>query len=442
MPKRKQTCELEKLSELVDAVRSISGTKAKIEILKTGMPVGHLLQRIYNPTHVFGVTAASIRKALKGGKRTSLYADTDLATLLDALAERTVTGHAALDACCGFIQKNAEYEDLIICALNKDLKMKAGVKVINQAIPNLIACFEVSLGYDIEKHKPFYEKQKEQFWASRKLNGTRCIIKKGTAYSRTGKVYPRHIIEGLDNVVKVFDGLQDWVFDGEMVVIDEDKKEDFPRANSLMTPSAVIHEKKKTKLALLPGQTLQFWCFDIIDCKCFEAGQDPTLWVDRQKRLKEVVPKSDLVHILPQTQDHDALWKTSCENGWEGIYYAYNAAWKSGRSRYWLKKKLFKDHEFTCVKSETGEMAVPGSCEQEEVLARIFIEGEVDGKVIRSKVGSGFSWNQRQEFKDGKLTGTLVKIRYTELSQSSSAEENVYSLQFPRFICSFPNGRD
>lgn len=92
MPKRKQTCELEKLSELVDAVRSISGTKAKIDILKNGMPVGHLLQRIYNPTHVFGVTAASIRKALKGGKRTSLYADTDLATLLDALAERTVTG--------------------------------------------------------------------------------------------------------------------------------------------------------------------------------------------------------------------------------------------------------------------------------------------------------------------------------------------------------------
>ena len=445
--KRPRESELERLNDLVTHLKDISGTKAKVVCLATykdDVEVCKLLELIYNPMKVFGVTSKSILKH-KAELKSKTEKVLNLCTLLQDLVSKKYTGHAALNECCAFLQQNSDYKDLLLCVFDKDLKMKSGVKIINQAIPSLIPCFGVSLGFDIEKHQAFYEKNISDFASSRKLDGTRALIIRGKAYSRQGKVFPREIIEGLNEVLSNFDSLQDWVFDGEMVVQDAKGQEDFKRANSLMTTTAVKHDpKKKRKHALLPGQKLKFWCFDMMDIKSFEQGLDKMIWEDRQKRLKQTFPETPITNILTQYMTHEELWVESIKKNWEGIYFAYTKApWKSGRSRHWLKKKSSHDHEFKCVDSEDVEMAVPGSCEQEVVLGKIFIEGKVDGKDIQCKVGTGFDRAERRQFKDKALVGKLVKVRYWEFTQNSATEgTNRYSLRFPSYICCFENGRE
>lgn len=436
MSKRPRESQLQLLDELVARVKSERGSKGKVDALvQYGQPVRRLLNKIYDRQQVFGVTKTGLKKELKKTKVAA--ADGDLGDLMDTLSSREATGQAALDLCCGFIKANKEYEDLVLCALDKDLKMKAGAKLINKALPDCIPCFEVTLGYDIEKHKTFYEKNKDKFSASRKLDGVRCLIMNQQAYSRPGKIYPRHNIDGLDQVLSHFDLHDKYLFDGEMVVINQEGKEDFKKANSLMSPTAVKDKKGRPELKLLPGESLQFWCFDIIDKAAFERGAWDMVWSKRQELLRTIFPVTDVSKILEQTSDHEALWKISTAKEWEGIYFAYDGPWKSGRSRSWLKKKTYEDHEFVCVGAEDGPMLVPGTCEEEVVLAHVLVQGEVDGKQITSKVGSGFSRDERRRFIGDSLVGKVLKIRYTELSQSSKSGENQYSLRFPRFLAVF-----
>ena len=176
----------------------------------------------YHPLWQYNVTSDNLKKkkSLRGKQYKNFFA------LLDDLKARNITGHDAIGAVNSFIDEYEEYEELIHCIIDKDLKTRAGDKIINKAIPDHIPEFSVALA---DKYEPKLVDWKDGWYVSRKIDGARCIgivDSNGdtTFYSRTGKEFDtlgivRDGIKGL-NVTNV-------VFDGELCLVDENGNEDF-----------------------------------------------------------------------------------------------------------------------------------------------------------------------------------------------------------------------
>jgi DNA ligase 1 len=65
-------------------------------------------------------------------------------------------------------------------------------------------------------------------------------------------------------------------------------------------------------------------------------------------------------------------------------------------------------------------------------LGAIIVEGEDDGKLIRTNVGSGLTDADRDEFWHNRdsLSGRVVEVRADAVTQN---QDGSYSLRFPRF---------
>ena len=146
--------------------------------------------------------------------------------LLDDLKGRAITGHDAIGAVNSFVDKFPEYEELIHCIIDKDLKTRAGDKIINKAIPDHIPEFSVALA---DKYDPNIVDWKDGWYVSRKIDGARCIAivdsnSNTTFYSRTGKEFDTLgvVADGIKTL-----GVTNVVLDGELCLVDDDGNEDF-----------------------------------------------------------------------------------------------------------------------------------------------------------------------------------------------------------------------
>jgi len=184
-----------------------------------------ILLYTYHPLWQYNVTSDNLKKKnnLRGIRYDNFF------DLLDDLKDRQVTGHDAIGAIHAFIdsQSNKDnIEELIYCIIDKDLKTRAGDKIINKAIPDHIPEFSVALA---DKYDPNIVDWKDGWFVSRKLDGLRLIAivdNNGDAsfYSRTGKGFDTLdvVAQGIKDL-----GIQNVVFDGELCLIDDNGNEDF-----------------------------------------------------------------------------------------------------------------------------------------------------------------------------------------------------------------------
>jgi ATP-dependent DNA ligase len=182
----------------------------------------NILLYTYHPLWQYNVTSDNLKKKshLKGKNFGQIY------FLLNALKDRQVTGHEAIGSANTFIEEHPEYEELIHCIIDKDLKTRAGDKIINKAIPNWIPEFSVALA---DKYEPKLVDWKDGWYVSRKIDGARCIAivdsnGSATFYSRTGNTFDTLGVIA-DNIKSL--GLKDIVFDGELCLVDKQGNEDF-----------------------------------------------------------------------------------------------------------------------------------------------------------------------------------------------------------------------
>ena len=224
---------LEKLQNFVDEMKNTSSLNTKKEILKkykNDVFITSVLNYTYNPYKQFHVTSKTLKKNIGLGT-VELVADkltvANIFDLLDALSGRVVTGHDAIRLVNSFVAKNEKYSKLIYTIIDKNLEIRASESVINKVIPGLIPTFDVASASNYESKLVDFEN--ETWYASRKLDGIRCVVivdenGKAKAFSRKGRE-----IETLGKVVKAFEdfGQKGFVFDGELCLIDDEGNEDF-----------------------------------------------------------------------------------------------------------------------------------------------------------------------------------------------------------------------
>jgi DNA ligase-1 len=419
----------EHLNGFVRDLRATSSTIDKVNIIKDYAAhnnegayfIKKILLHTYHPLWQYNVTSDNLKKKshLRGHVYESIF------DLLDALKNRTITGHDAIGAVNSFIDNHSEYEELIHCIIDKDLKTRAGDKLINKAMPDFIPTFSVALA---DKYVPKIVKWEDCWYASRKIDGARCIAivdgeGKSTFYSRTGKVF--------DTLNVVHDaicslGLTNVVLDGELCLVDEDGVEDF---------QGVMKELRK-KDHIIPNPVYKI--FDILTHNEFysQKGDNSRPFSIRIKNLEYIVTKVNknkclvqLEQTLVKNESHfQELVKEASNKGWEGLMLRADEPYKGKRSKDLLKYKTFFDDEYTVENVTFGPFRYvkDGQECEEMMLSNITIEH----KGYKVDVGSGFTIEERQSFyKDkSKILNKTVTIQYFEETEN---QEGGISLRFP-----------
>jgi hypothetical protein len=124
----------------------------------------NILLYTYHPLWQYNVTSDNLKKKNHLVARKNEYKN--FFDLLDALKSRKITGHDAISAVNSFIEHYSEYEELIHCIIDKDLKTRAGDKIINKAIPDHIPEFSVALA---DKYEPKLVDWKDGWYVAEKL---------------------------------------------------------------------------------------------------------------------------------------------------------------------------------------------------------------------------------------------------------------------------------
>lgn len=415
---------------MVRDLRATSSTKDKENIIAdycgsssaASVFAKNILLYTYHPLWQYNVTSDNLKKkSLLRGKQYKNFFD-----LLNALKSRTITGHDAIGAVNSFIDDHQAYEELIHCIIDKDLKTRAGDKIINKAIKDHIPEFSVALA---DKYEPKLVDWKDDWYVSRKIDGARCIgivddNGDTTFYSRTGKIFDTlDVVRGGIKALNV----TNVVFDGELCLVDDNGNEDF---------QGVMKELRK-KDHTIPNPS--FKIFDMITTDEFHSkkGKSNRPYSIRYANLCAVMQPNecDCLTVLEQelvhNDEHFQEWvKEAADKGWEGVMLRADEPYNGKRSKDLLKVKKFFDDEYQVVNAEMGPFryVLDGKEHEEIMLSCVMIEHK--GYTVR--VGSGFTIEQRQEFYQfpEKILGKIVTVQYFEETKN---QDGGISLRFPTF---------
>ena len=362
--------------------------------------------------------------------RDSNYIHDTVFELLDDLNDRTYTGHDAIAMVNAFINMNEEYEDLIFSIIDRNMELRASASVINKVIPNCIPTFDVALA---TKYEPkFCDFETEEWLASRKLDGVRCIIRKEgdkvTAYSRQGNEFTT-IQKVLDDV-KLMSG--DFVLDGEICLMDENGNEDF---------QGIMKQIKRKDHTI---DNPKYVIFDYLSLKEFDTKEGDIKLSERIEELKGEIYHDgyyDTLSILEQdfVQDEANLGyriEEAQRKGYEGIMLRKNVGYEGKRSKNLLKCKKFFDAEYEVldVDFDTHRIIRDGKEVKEKMLSQVWIEH----KGYKVAVGSGWNQAQRLQYVDGSIVGKTITVQYFEETKN---QEGGISLRFPTVKHVYENGR-
>ena len=400
-----------RIEQFIDKMRSTSSSTEKVGIIKEASPYAHkALEYAYNPYKQYYVTS---KTCIKNSHLKQVHS-LDLFEVLDKLSNREVTGHDAIKLVNGLDDES------IYKIIDKDLGIRAGAKVINKAIPNLIPTFSVALAKEYDSCD-----WKDGWYASRKLDGVRCLAvvnNEGecTLYSRMGKE-----LTTLNKVKTAIEatGIVSVVFDGEICLVDENGNEDF---------QGIMKQLRRKDHQI---ENPAYMIFDMLNINEFNNQKGDIVLSERLRILRSWLQgrfiDSDILRYTEQTQisddDHFNYWnELSSKEGWEGVMLRKDVSYEGKRTKNLVKVKKFFDAEYEVVDydNDDHEVVRDGKSETIKMLAQVWIEH----KGHRVKVGSGWSQEQRLQYMDGSIVGKIITVQYFEETYN---DKGGISLRFP-----------
>lgn len=263
--------------------------------------------------------------------------------------------------------------------------------------------------FDIKKFKPMlaqtYDKSVDPsgYWASEKLDGIRSIFTGEQFISRTNKTFsaPDWFIKEMPKGV---------ILDGELYT----KRDDFQNVMSIVSKNVPIDTE---------WRNIQYMVFDL-----------PTMKVpfeERMQELEKIVTNTNSKYLkyVPQvkienSQQLELYEKEITSKGGEGIMLRRpNSSYENKRSNFLLKMKTFKDDEAIVVGYQKG------TGKYKSVMGKLDVKWlKGDYKDIVFSVGSGFNDYQREEYKTLFPIGTIIKVKFFEISPKTGKP------RFPVFL--------
>ena len=402
-----------RIENFIEEMRATSSSTDKVQIIKEASPFVHkVLEYTYNPFKQFHVTSKTCIKNSHLKERHGL----DLFEVLDKLINREVTGHDAIKLVNGL------EDESIYKIIDKNLDIRAGDKVINKAVPNLIPTFSVALAKEYDGKCDW---QNDSWWSSRKLDGVRCLAVVNyegecTLYSRMGKE-----LTTLNKVKEAIEatGIINTVFDGEICLIDENGDEDF---------QGIMKQLRRKDHQI---ENPAYMIFDMLHKPNFDAQKGGPILSERLAALRGFLTgryiTTNILRYTDQFQITDGRhfdkWgQIATDNNWEGFMIRKDVSYEGKRTKNLLKVKKFYDAEYVVVDydNDDHEVVRDGRSETIKMLAQVWIEH----KGHRVKVGSGWTQEQRLQYMDGSIVGKVITVQYFEETKN---DKGGISLRFP-----------
>ena len=410
------------LQNFIDKMRATSSSTDKVQIIKDADPFIHkVLEYTYNHFKQYYVTSKTCIKNSQLINEDIAHLGLELFNVLDQLNTRNVTGHDAITLVNSFVASCQSNGELIYKIIDKNLDIRAGDKVINKAVPNLIPTFSVALAKEYDGKCDW----NDNWHASRKLDGVRCLAivdENGDCklYSRMGKQ-----LTTLDKVKEAIEAtnVTNQVFDGEICLMDENGNEDF---------QGVMKELRRKDHQI---ENPIFMVFDMIHKPEFDNQKGTEILSERLRKLRAWQGgRRTNARILRYTEQfvvtgdgHFNTWsELAAKNGWEGFMVRKDVGYEGKRSKNLLKIKKFFDAEYEVIDFDIDdhEIVINNRSETVPMISQVWIEH----KGHKVKVGSGWTHEQRLKYIDGSIVGKTITVQYFEETKN---DKGGISLRFP-----------
>ena len=391
---------------IVHQLRQAKGTNTKLAILKKNSGNEdwlNVLKAMYD---------SSINYYVSAPKDNSFVDSVNVPAMLIGLrmlSERRVTGNKARDHA---LHLSRTYGEILRLILGGSLKAGVSVTTINKAYPNLIPTFDVMLA---EKDLPVTY----PCWGSIKYDGVRVVVRVkdsvATARTRAGKELP--VVSLLAEMSLQTEG---W-YDGELV--DGDGKQ---AGRSNITGSV----NKILKGTATDIEDYTFCIFDKVSLEEWEMKKSFTDFYDRLENLftdfhphNHIYPVS--TRVLNSPEEVSEYYKELRALGYEGAILRYpedKYEWKRSPALIKLKAKI--PCILKCVDVTEGKGKYEG------MIGALVCEGNIDGKEVRVKLGTGLSDFDRELMPEDYI-GKDIDAEYNDIVIAEGAE--YYSLFLPVF---------
>ena len=434
------------IMETCNKIRSISSTNEKKEFLASIIDEDfkNFLKWEFDSSIVSGLSDKKINKVLDDNMfDDGDWSTCDVKTIFDVFKylENHKTG---TDNDIKTVQwyrkqicKNDEEVEFFNRVVTKDLPIGLDYKTINKVYKNLIPCFEVALCSKLSDY-PNYIDGSVEYEISCKCDGGRSVaIKRNgkvTLISRQGKVW-----EGLKEVENAIENLSEdnIVLDGELTVYDF---LNYPSDEVYKATMKIVSSKDENKVGI------QFNAFDILAYDEWCNGCK-TIQKDRRIHLDKLLSenKSKALFNLPalyigkDPSKIGELMKTLVEpNNWEGLVIKdCSKIYEHKRCKSWLKVKQMETYDLRVIDTFEGENSLKGKLGG--FVAEITLP---DGKFVHTKIGSGFSLEDRERLwsKRSELIGKAIEVQGFELTTNDKSD--FYSIRFPVFKDFIEEGKE
>ncbi len=439
---------MQDIINFVDELKSTNSANLKkitLEKYKNNEEIRTFLYYTFNPYYKFWITNDVINKydSLKWIWReyNNIY------DLLDALKERDITWHMAIESVLLMQNKlNDNEKEILKMILDKSVSWNISISLINKVFvnewqnlkseSNFIPTFNVSLATKLEdclkSDQTELDFQTELYVGSRKLDGIRCIgifNENGTDirfYSREWNEFYTlwNLKYELLELVKEKPFLINYVFDGEMCIIDENWNEDFKK---------VVWDIKRKEYTI---EKPLYKIFDLIPKNDFYNEYSDLSFIERYNYLTSLNIKWKTYETLEHFELDSSKFKELLEiwrnNKWEWlILRKAHSKYEWKRTKNMIKVKDFLDAEYEVMNVEFWTMPMLNSnwiMEEVSVLAAVHIIH----KWNKVKVWSWFNSEEKLFYKNNpnEIIWKRITVKYFEESQDKDWN---YSLRFPTF---------
>lgn len=413
---------LSRCQKLVDELNSTNENNAKLTIMSKYEDLKSLIAKVYDPLLPFHVTSAGIKKT---NPKCDPVNVSDIMELMDMLSSRSITGHEAAATIQHFVGRHKEYEELIYRILDKDLKIRMGLKQINKVFPGLIQEFSTALGETLNE-KTLKLLDQGSWYISRKLDGVRCLCfvgksnviyrsRVGNEFTTLGKLTPIILSQFKEGDV----------IDGEVCIFNG-KNEDFQAAMKVIRKNNYTIPEPRYKV------------FDLLTKSEFDRMESERTFKERHSMLKSrmATNTSELIEVISQwrysANKLEKLVSVAEKKGWEGLIVRKDTSYEGKRSKSILKVKKFDRIELRVNQIVTGPFQVhnkkTGLTETIETMTAVVVPYE--GNTV--KVGSGFTVKERNTYykHPTKIIDKVISIQYFEKTKDQDGNP---SLRFPTF---------
>ena len=339
--------------------------------------------------------------------------------LVTMLASRKVTGNAAIEH-LQYVLENVSDKNALVLEriIGKDLKCGASDSTANKIWPGLVHDYPCMLasGYD----EKLVAKIKWPAFAQLKMDGMRfnAIVKDGKCEFRTRNGKEVNLLGNLEAEFIALAAGNNTVFDGELVVMDEEDWQYLDR----QTGNGILNKAVKGTITPELANRVCATLWDIIPYEDFQNSISKHAYKHRFALLEAMHLDSGKIRIVSNQivanlEEARTLFERYLAEGQEGIILKDSMGlWENKRSRGQIKFKGELECDLKIVGIQEGTGKYVGK------IGAYICESE-DG-ILKCDVGSGFKDDQR--IIDQSVIGKVIAVKYNARIKNKQGGDSLF----------------